>query len=505
MPSSFHCSSSDGARRDVRRIPAYYRLQLQRAIPVSFLALPLVLYLALPTRNYYWDGVGISIDVEKHLPQHSLLYPSHLIYALWGDWLYRLAGALGMHTRALVLFQIANSLLAGLSVILIYKIVRQAGAGRSWSTAAALSLGFSATWWKFATDANAYIPSICLVLCAYVLLDNRRWAFAAGFALAAAMLFHELAILFLPIAIVKLWKDRRAMAEFLATSLTPVAAVYWLAYSSVFQQRSLTGLLSWLTLHSPDSGFSFQLGTDLILSLRGTLRLFFGGKLTELPSGPFFKIALGLLVAAIAAFLLFLWRARGHIKFQPPPLLFGIWVGVYAAFLLFWMPQNTFYRLFYLPPLITLFAIALAATPDIQRLGSLLAACLFLWNFTFFIYPQSRVQSNVPLRFALSQHEKWQRGTAVLFHDFGPDLWTISYFNPQVAWIGLQHADDTAQLEQDLKYARDQHQALWLEASAYDLIASDAQGRAWLTQHERSDELIEVHDGKHDFRFHCAR
>lgn len=476
----------------------------KRGFSGLLLAVPLLVYLIFPTRNYYWDGVGISLDIEKRLPPHLLLYPSHLIYALWGAWLYRFASALGIHARALFVLQTANSILAGLSIILMYKIVRQAGALRSWSAAAALVLGFSATWWKFATDANAYIPSICLVLCACVLLESRRWAAAAGLAHAAAMLFHELAIVFLPVAILRLRRDRRAMAAYLATSLTPVAAAYWLGYSSVFEQRGPSGFLAWLTLHSPDSGFSFYVGSDLMLTLRGTLRLFFGGKLAELPTGLLFKVALGLLAITVAAFLFCLWRARSQVKFQPPPPALIVWVSGYAAFLFFWMPQNTFYRLYYLPPLIALLTIPVTATLDIRRAGQFLAASLFLWNFTFFIYPQSRVESNTPLRFALAQSDGWPRGTAILFHDFGPDLWTISYFNPQVAWIGLERPD-IAQLEHDLKYARDQHQALWLEASAYDLLASNPIGRSWLARHEQPAELIRVREGKYEFRFHCAR
>lgn len=484
-----------------KEIPPSATIRLVQAV---LLALPLLLYLLLPTRNYYWDGVGISLEVEKGLPPHLLLYPSHLIYALWGDWLYRGVAALGIHARALFLFQIANTLLAGASVALVCLLLLQAGASRMWSTVAALAFAFSATWWKFATDADAYIPSIFFVLCAYVLLGQRRSAVVAGLATFAAMMFHQLAIIFLPAAIVRLRKDRAAIVAYLSAALIPTATVYWLAYNSVAKAGGAAGFLAWLTIHSPDSGFSFRLGTDLMLSLRGTLRLIFGGKLTELPPGPLFKLMLASLALALAAVCLYVWRARGQIKFRPAAASYVVWLASYVAFLFFWMPQNTFYRLFYLPPLIAMFALSAAETPDLRRLRQAMALCIFLWNFTFFIYPQSRIESNGPLRFALAQHDTWRRGTAVLFHNFATDLWTISYFNPQVAWIGVDRPDP-AQLDKDLAYARDQGQALWLETSAYDLLWSNGATRDWLIAHQRPGELIHFNDGKHDFRFHCAR
>src|SRR3712207_2519035 len=68
---------------------------------VLLLALPLLFYCSLPTRNFYWDGVAFALDIEKGLPAAALLHPSHLSYALWGSWLYQFCGQLGLGTRAL--------------------------------------------------------------------------------------------------------------------------------------------------------------------------------------------------------------------------------------------------------------------------------------------------------------------------------------------------------------------------------------------------------------------
>ena len=134
----------------------------------------------------------------------------------------------------------------------------------------------------------------------------------------------------------------------------------------------------------------------------------------------------------------------------------------------------------------------------------LFVSVLFLWNFAFVIYPQSRPEFNIPLRFALSRQSTWTPDTPIVFHKFHPDLWTISYFNMQAAWISTDHAD-LGLLDRHLEYARTAKKQMWLEATAYELLAADPQGQRWLADHERPGEVLEFRDEKHHFHFHCVR
>jgi len=168
------------------------------------------------------------------------------------------------------------------------------------------------------------------------------------------------------------------------------------------------------------------------------------------------------------------------------------------------MPQNTFYRLFYLAPLVLLLASMLADSPQANRAGFSFAAVLLLWNFVFLTYPESRPEFNAPLRFAFAQHDAWPPGSAIVFHRFHPDLWTISYFNQQAAWIGLDRAD-LGDIEHDLEYAHSQNKPLWVEETAYDLVAGTPDGKKWLMEREHPDELVRFKDEKHEFIFHSIR
>jgi uncharacterized membrane protein YecN with MAPEG domain len=460
----------------------------------ALLLVPLALYLAFPTRNFYWDGVRFAIEIEKNLPLSALAQPNHLIYEVCGAWLYDAFDAMGFPIRALYLMQAANCLLAGLAVILLYRILRGKGWTNERSLIAACIFGFSATWWKFATDANAYVPSVLLLLCAYVLLDKPRWVWLAGLATAGAMLFHELAIFFLPVAFFVLWKRRGLLSTFAAAAVIPVAAAYALTYQAAHPSESF---FAWLTSHSADSAFSFSPLKDLGYTLRGTVRLLFGGRWPDLVPNAL-SIAACVLLAIAAGALLYYARQAFPWKWTPPTPTIVWWIAVYLAFLFFWMPQNTFYRLFYLAPLIVMLA------PQANRAAAMFAAVILLWNFAFLIYPESRPEFNAPLRFALAQHDAWPAGSAIVFHRFHPDLWTISYFNSQASWVGLDNPD-LNQMEQDLAYARGNQKPLWVEETAYDLLEASPQGRDWLVQHERREELVRFKDEKHEYIFHSMR
>jgi hypothetical protein len=443
-----------------------------------WLVLPLAIYLLLPTRDFYWDGVAFAIAIEKQSGLRQTLHPSHLIYIPAGVWIYRAALALGIKTRALFLLQTLNSLLAGAAVVLVWRALRRRAVGETAAMAGALAFAFAATWWKFSTDADAYVPAILLILWANDLVETGRGPIVAGAACCGAMLFHELAILFVPVALLR-WERRRDAALFAGVALALVVAAYAVASRIVAGSWNLWQMAAWTVSHSPDSAFSFDAIRNLRWTVLGTLRLFFGGK-------P------GLVLGAAGCSLRTASDRRGGVLW--------LWLSLYAGFLFFWMPQNTFYRMFYLAPMILLAVVWLKST----RLLPILAAALFLWNAAFFIVPASRTANNPPLQFALEQHAHWPAGVPIVFHTFHPDLWTISYFNQQAAWIGFLNRD-YGLLDRNLAAARSIGQPLWIEATAYDFLSGDETGRDWLSRHEDRSQDVVFRSRNREFRFYAMR
>lgn len=485
-------------------------LQRRQGALIAFVSLGI--YLLLPAREFYWDGVGFARTIEtSNAYPDALLHPNHLLYNLMGYAVWKSAAAAGIDLRVLFVLQALSALFAAASVYLVWHIVAELTGSARRGTWCALLFAFSAQWWRFAADADAYIPSIFFLLVSFRFLlptrPPRPWA--AGLAHGAAMLFHQLALFFFPVAVVgflvpagqevsggrKRQKMVRA-AQYGATAFSITAAAYISAFSLVHPHAGPRQFWEWITVRSQDVTF---LAVGMLRStrytVRGTMRLFFGGRVNQMPLDPV-TVAGALAFGALAVLLaIHVVRALQPIAKDPPgpsseglrawlganrPAL--VWIVTYVVFLFFWQPQNTFYRLFYLPPLIFLLATSQVWRAHGVRLPALLAAMVCAWNFTVSIYPHSRTEANEVLSFALQHNQDWQQDAEILYSNSHSDLWLISYFNPQAAWIDLP-APGVAEVESRRVEAAQKNRPLWLEGTAYDAVAAASGGRTWLDRH----------------------
>jgi hypothetical protein len=408
-----------------------------------------LLYFAFPTRQYYWDGLSFSIDIEHAPDWRALFNVHHLLYDLIGYGEYSLAGRV---VRALYLLQWTDCAAGGLLVWLAYRLFRSLGAPSSNSAACAVILGAAATFWKFTTDVDSYILANLFLVAAY--LTTRRSLLAGALLYVCAMTMHQLAALFYPAALALIWRRSRERFWREAGIYTLICAVsvltlYAAAYRwfNMYHRPEAPTLVGWLTFHA-QVPFSFSLWSGAGWLLLGTGRLFAGGRLVP---AAFIAGPAALALAALGAVELARKREALASVSSAWPLI--VWANAYVCFLLVWEPYNTFYRLFYLTPLVALLAVATRAIRA-RPLG-LIAAALLCWNFFAFIYPNTRVENNEPLAFALQQQKKWPAGTGIIFGRFVPDLWTISYFNPQVSWISLEQPDPARVAAYAAQFARD--------------------------------------------------
>jgi hypothetical protein len=466
--------------------------------------LTLAVYLLLPIKDFYWDGVSFAIDIEKAA---ALLHPNHLLYNLVGYWLYQASLAVGLSVRALFVLQTVDSVFAAASVVLVYHILRKS-CGQKTSAAFALLFAFSATWWKFAVDADAYIISVFFLLLSYSFLTAKQpRPLLIAVTHATAMLFHELAVFFFPVAVYTLYRTRtddrlspsdmqsrpRAAMQYATAAFVLTIGVYAVAYRSNHRAGLPANFLSWMTAHSPGSQWSFRLPHDLGVTLLGNAQLLLGGKLSGLNSGWIARLGAALLLAVLLLAFKHVRATWTHPEASQTPL--WIWVATYSLFLFFFEPQNTFYRLFYLPAVIFLIGSRLRGTVGLA------VAAVFVWNFTFLIYPRSKPESNEALTFALRERPSWPAGSGIVYHVFHPDLWTIAYFNWQASWIGLSSANIPKLESYRTDFERD-GRSLWLEQTAVDLLASLPEGQRWLTSHVRIADAIRYQSKKRAFAFY---
>ena len=172
-----------------------------------------------------------------------------------------------------------------------------------------------------------------------------------------------------------------------------------------------------------------------------------------------------------------------------------IWLASYALFLIFWLPNNTFYKLFALPAL-----VILAATywrpgwqVSVRSPYVLVVVLVGLFNLTFAIIPYSNENANAAVAFALHLRGPLTKSpTVVYYQSIGPDDNLVKYFTPSAEWKAFA---GTQELDQELR----QGKAVWLDTSAVDTLSVTEP--AWFNGRLAKAEWHELVDSKHHIRF----
>ncbi len=470
----------------------------------------LFIYLLLPTSDYYWDGISFAQNIEdSRRLSPDLLHPNHLIYTPVGYLIHTGLAQIGFQLRSLDVLWMINSLLSALSSWVLFYILLALTRSRYLSFSLAIIFSFSGYWWKFSTDANAYVPSVFFLLVAFYLLlpDRRVRPLLIALLHVTAILFHQLAVFFYPAVLAALWQQSsQASAKGRVLNLVRYSLTAFLATSSIYyggfllrsEKADLVSFVSWMTSYSPEVTFSFDFLRNTLYSLRGHHRLFFKLRIrifNEIADSLAFMAAFVLLVAVIVFFYKLIVH-RGKLKallistFTPkwwmaPPLpAIVLWMVSYLTFLFIWLPQNTFYRMFYLPAIILFLAIVLS---DRQRKRSyttaVFASVVFLWNLAFSALPDANPVVNPPLQFAQEMNSEFGVGDTVYYATFNADDWTIRYFNPQTVWKSVE-MDDLAGLEEELESLYRDNKGAWLDTTAVDQIESaGGYSQEWLDRH----------------------
>jgi hypothetical protein len=484
---------------------------VRRTASLLFAAVAL-LYVSFPTQNYYWDGIFFSQIIEEDPGGLYYLHANHLLYNPLGRLLWLGLNAVGYHVRALPVLQLLSSLTGAAAVAVLYCILIEFEISQYVAICTSLAFAFSATWWKFSTDANSYIPSTLLLLLSLFFLVRAKGPkfIVSGLFHSAAMLLHQLAVFFYPAAILAIWKgtEKRPKAERLKAvglytimSVVPTIVTYVFAFVVKSDNRTLPELLRWVTSYSPDASFSFALGKNLATSLVGHVRLIFGGNLRMVmeqrsPVSMVAAVAVGItllvLIARFAQKLPKLSSPSPHMRRFLPVLL--VWWGTYALFLLVWLPHNTFYRLLYLPALILLVAGFLDGPKTTYNRFALCVAVIFLINFGFYIYPQSRSGTNPSVVVADEMRGIWKPGDVVYWDVYAADNRTIRYFSPEVEWRELWGRAYTNLLDDSFAHFK----GLWFDSVALaDYRKRDPQFDEWVREKIRIEESYEFPVGGH--------
>jgi hypothetical protein len=322
----------------------------------------------------------------------------------------------------------------------------------------------------------------------------------------SALLIHQLAIFFLPAAVFAIyvqdphrspnrWDRVRTACAFTLISGIGTLVVYAAAFLSVPRPSSF---LAWITTRASDAQFSFHLFKNILISVSNWIQLFFIGR----PSLVDYSELSALILIAICAMALLLWMRAvrrtvpWHFQIYQPVLFrfAATWFIVYAIFLLFWLPNNTFYKLFALPAIIL--AIASCILPKISwsafSVFPVFVVFLGSFNLVFGIVPYSRLSANPAVEFAVRLNQVMRSGDWVYYSNFNTDDWLACYFNPQTRWEPLPAGPI---IDDRLKKGA----VIWLDTTAIDSLSKSSPG--WLKNRTRNTDRRNLVNEKHHIEF----
>nr|MBA2732965.1 hypothetical protein [Acidobacteriota bacterium] len=433
-----------------------------------------------------------------------------------------------LQVRAIEVLQVLNCFIGALCAYVLFRILLVCLKSVYLSVVLTLLFAFSQTWWKFSTDADSYIASVFFLLVSfYLILPNRKpQPFLLALAHALSMFFHQLAILFFPVIVLGILLQtssqpaKQRLAPVLKYSLTAFLItfpVFYYSFYLVTGSFAFKPFFQWITNFSPEHGFTFNLWDNLTYTLRGHSRLFAGGRISFLRDlkSPFMFVTAGISLILATFFFFKLIRYFREIKtgfhgalkdkgnFKALRLLCIIWLALYLIFLFFFIPQNTFYRLFYLPAIIVLVGTFLApyetARNHVRRYrAALFVALIATVNLTYSAYPYTQVRANPPLALALELNKAWPQGTIIYFAMWNSDNSLVRYFNPSTTW----RQADRETFEKEIQGLQVGSGAVWMDTTMIDLYQTTPEGRRLLEAHTIRRPEYELVNSKFRLQFY---
>ncbi len=467
-----------------------------------------LVYLATLTADYYWDGITFALQVEKvahdNRSTYLLFHQNHLLYNGFGYLLYRATQWLGFSLRALTVMQIANALIGAFAVTVFYGIVEQATRNRYIAWVCCGALAFSAAWWKISTDIDAYILSnLFILLCANNLFGEQpRW-WAAGLAMMGALLMHQLAALFYPVALVTIFCHQRITgkmrfaAAMAALAWVPTVALYYLCAWQFHHTTHPLGVIRWATSNPSEKPLALDPLGGLLLLPKLNFDAIVGHAFSVYRQHSGWLELSFALIACITAigFVITLFRkvklpaVFGSLRQtesqsgEPLPAILSvliIWIAIYALFLILWGPL-IYFRAFYTPALMLGVGILIARYHRRSKTkpagaAALAILTLALFNLAFYIVPYMRAAANPLAQSARKANKVWNRQTVIYFADRKEADTSFEYFNPQTEWRRLS-AQEFAAVIEEAKRLRESSGSVWLNKGAAESVSVEASMR----------------------------
>lgn len=422
----------------------------------------------------YLNGM---VEGEHLFHQHHLLY--HFITHYWLYAAKSLFPGIADHYLA----ECFTALWGSGSMVVLYNFFRKRfGLPVAQSLAGACIAAFSYGAWFYSTNVEVYAPPTFFLLQAlYVLTRNnlsRRDITAAAFLHAAAVLFHQVHILFTITMLYVLWRQRhkvrfrKTFLQYAAIGAVLVGGAYFVVGWIIEGQNSWSNWIKWMQGYAGGNAYWQPVSwkTPLLVAL-GFSHAFIGGHyIFRLPGVPEYLnklsidrslndeaylvrnmsegmavlltvVTLLLAVLMIVLTIRFIRRFR-QVKQQQASLIMPVMVTfvVYSLFFCLWEPEILEFWIFQtlLFWLLTLGAAASDARPllRLQRLQwmLLIAGCLLVVNYFGSVRYLLRLENDLYYVRTLPLKEEAKATDAVLLQDGWILKDFLDYYTPATIW-----------------------------------------------------------------------
>ena len=487
-------------------------LDLTLLLPLLLFVSFFILYGATRTRFNTFDAVSYANQVERLYPRsHNpswLFHPHHLLFNISGYALHKLLQSFGWRGNVLETFEAINAAFAAFGIAVFFIFLRRKTSSIAIPIAASLMLGVTYGYWVAATDGRVNMISAVMLLASFSLLSPpvRHSYFTAGIVAALGILYHESAMLFVPVGALLSFlaaeedskpdtKERICnAAKFVVTCLAVVISAYLVVGIAALGLHSPHAFRHWATQYAELGWWwDFHIVRNLSLDNQALLHAIVvhshGSAVPSSLRWMYRASEIGCIVAGISllisTFLLW-WKDRA--------LAAGcwLWMLIYAAFFTVWSPG---YFIFWIPVVVAAATLTFtglgkaASTPALRSfIGLMIVAwclCVGIQNATEGIVPHLKSSGSPFQRVALDIKQHTRPGDIVILTGEG-DLAecevNIPYFGDREA-VSLhtmlaRHRDDSretkAAVQAQIDAAIRAGHRVYVLAEAHDPIGASA-------------------------------
>lgn len=390
-------------------------------IGIAFFAV----YAVFPNKMHFVDGIVYSYNLEN-FPIEYEWHPHHPLWLPMMQLLFNLTRTIIPGIRSIAFLSFTNAILGGIAIPLFISLVNRIT--KNYRIALWTGIFWGITWgmMTYCSDANIYILILVLILLTSIVLFrgeslSTRDAILATAIVIIASLMHQMTFFFtfavLAIIIIRSQRKTRFKnaVSCIAIYAIIVIAVNYLVYSIAKPLAEIeleTTFLQWLTAYgstpswwtiakeglikaqeifyfSQMNAFLFTPDSGLIYHARAY-------KVDGI--NPLFMIFHFLIVATVVYEIIDLFRNRHQNGLiHQSRILFLVWFLPYFIFNQFYCAFEPHYKLFFILPLIAMWAIRFHTIKPgrfISIAVPVMIVLLGIWNLSFGMIPNSKHQSN---------------------------------------------------------------------------------------------------------------